>query len=156
MQKLVVCAFTVLAIGVVGACSSSSDNGLGAGLGSFNSALLAVDSSPVALHVRRNPADTIPPSDTVHFKKLPYFVGTNAVDRTPTVTIEPQGTLVPNGLNNVTASFSKARIAHFNGDGLLQGDSTGTTILTYTLTDFNHNRVTQSIDIPITVTVGPL
>jgi len=154
MNRLVVCAITVLAVGAV-ACSSDDNNGANAGLGTFATVVLSVDSSPVALHVERNPADTIPRSDTVHFKKLPFLVGDDAVDRTPTVFVEPSGDSVSNGLDNVSATFSNDGIAEFNDDGELVGDTVGTTVLTYTLTDVNHSNATTSVNIPITVTVGP-
>ena len=144
MQRFVVCAFTVLAIGAVGACSSSSDNnGSSAGLGSFTSAVLAVDSSPVVLHVYVDPTDPT------------AYLPTDNVDRTPTVTILPQNLVVPNGNNNVSASFSDPSIADFDSNGLLEGLAPGTTVLTYTFTDYNHARATQSINIPITVLAGP-
>jgi hypothetical protein len=155
MNRLVVCAITVLAVTVV-ACSDENTSGEDAGLNNpFSSVVLDVDSSPVTLHVKRNPADTIPKTDTAHYKKVPYYVGDDAVDRTPTVIVLPSGDTVSNGLNNVAATFSNDGIAEFNDDGELVGDTVGTTVLTYTFTDYNHNHATTSVDIPVTVSVGP-
>jgi len=115
--------------------------------------VVTVDSTSLSLHVIRNPADTFPPSDTTHHES--FFVGDDSVAQDPTVTIEPQGTIVPNGANNIAASFSVPGIVDFNDSGFLQADSTGTTVLTYTFTDFNHQNATSSVSVPITVTVGP-
>jgi hypothetical protein len=155
MNRLVVCAITVLAVGVV-ACSDENTSGEDAGLNNpFSSVELAVDSSPVTLHVKRNPADTIPITDTANYEPLPYYVGDDAVDRTPAVLVLPSGDTVSNGLNNVSATFSNDGIAEFDDDGALVGDTVGTTVLTYTFTDYNHNHATTSVNIPITVSVGP-
>lgn len=156
MNRLVVCAITVLVVGAV-ACSSSTDNGQDSGLGTFDSQVMTVDSSPVLLHVFRNPADTLLPSNP-KFKVLPFYVSGDTADRTPTVTILPQNTVVPNGNDNIAPSFSTADIAFFDfeGDFLIEGNAPGTTVLTYTLTDRNHNNATQLINIPVTVVVEPV
>lgn len=150
MKRLVVFAVSVLAVGVV-ACSSDDPNGLKSGLST--SATMTADSSPVLLHVYRNPADTIPKSDTVHYKKLPYYLPADEDDRSPVIT-DNNGVVVPNGDNNVVATFSKPRIADIADDGAIEGDSLGTTVMTYTFTDFNQNHATQATTIPITVVIG--
>ncbi|HLB07968.1 MAG TPA: hypothetical protein VK617_00440 [Gemmatimonadaceae bacterium] len=110
---------------------------------------MTADSSPVVVHVYHNPDFSVT-NDTV-----PAFLASDDVDRTPTITILPQNVVVPNGTDNVTASFSDPSIADLDGNGFIEGLAPGTTVMTWTFTDFNHNNATQSINIPITVVVGP-
>jgi len=70
---------------------------------------------------------------------------------TPTATIEPQNVMVVNGTANMTFSFSNPDVAEINGSGYVQGDAPGTTTLTITYTDVNHNFATTTLDVPITV-----
>ena len=76
-------------------------------------------------------------------------------DFAPVATLEPQGVAVANGGDNMTFSFSNPAVAEINGDGLLQGDAVGTTTLTVTYTDVDHNFATTTMDIPVTVTAAP-
>jgi hypothetical protein len=76
-------------------------------------------------------------------------------DFAPVATLEPQGVAVANGSDNMTFSFSNPAVAEINGDGLLQGDAVGTTTLTVTYTDVDHNFATTTLDIPVTVTAAP-
>ncbi len=148
MKRLVVFAVSVLAVGVV-ACSSDDPNGLKSGLST--SSVMYADSSPVVVHVTRNPADTIPKSDTAHYKKLPYYVPTDSVDRVPTI-LTQNGDTVLNGYDNVVATFNPDGIADVDdATAAIEGDSPGHTVLTYTYTDFNQKHATQATNIPITV-----
>lgn len=73
----------------------------------------------------------------------------------PVATLEPQGVAVANGTDNMTFSFSDPAVAEINGDGNLQGDAVGSTTLTVTYTDVDHNFATTTLAIPVTVTAAP-
>lgn len=79
----------------------------------------------------------------------------NAVAFGPVATLEPQGAVIANGSTNMTYSFSDPSIAEINGDGNLQGDAVGTTTLTVTYTDVDHNFATTTLAIPVRVTAAP-
>lgn len=79
----------------------------------------------------------------------------DSAEFTPTATIEPQNVVVVNGTANMTYSFANPAVAHINDSGYLQGDEAGSTTLTVTYTDVNHNFATTSVDVPVTVTGGP-
>jgi hypothetical protein len=73
-----------------------------------------------------------------------------------TVTLVPQGTVIPNGFLNVSYSFSDPAVAHINDSGFIQGDAVGTTTLTATYTDPSHaNATTTSNDVTVHVTAAP-
>ena len=72
---------------------------------------------------------------------------------TPSATIEPQNLVIANGTDNMTFSFSNPDVAEINGSGYVQGDAAGTTTLTITYTNVNHNFATTTLDVPITVGV---
>ena len=75
---------------------------------------------------------------------------------TTTVTLVPQGSVVPNGTDNVVYTFSNPDVAHFNDSGYLQGDEAGTTTLVATYTDKNHDFAeTTSNVVTITVLSAP-
>ncbi|MDB4910337.1 MAG: hypothetical protein JWO39_1160 [Gemmatimonadetes bacterium] len=71
---------------------------------------------------------------------------------TTTVTLVPQGTVVPNGSLNVQYAFSNPDVAHINDSGFIQGDAAGTTTLTATYTDPSHNFATTTSNV-VTITV---
>jgi outer membrane lipoprotein SlyB len=73
----------------------------------------------------------------------------------PVATIEPQGTVIGNGLTNMTFAFSDPAVAEINSDGNLQADAAGTSTLTITYTDVDHSFTTSTLAIPITVTAAP-
>lgn len=79
----------------------------------------------------------------------------NAVAFAPVATLEPQGVVVANGLDNMTFSFANPDVAALNDDGNLQGFSVGTTTVTVTYVDVDHNFATTTLDIPITVSAAP-
>jgi hypothetical protein len=78
-----------------------------------------------------------------------------AVALTPVATLEPQGVAVANGLDNMSFVFADENIAHFNDDGNLQGFAVGTTNVTVTYTDVDHDFATTTLVIPITVLAAP-
>jgi hypothetical protein len=78
-----------------------------------------------------------------------------AVALAPVATLEPQGVVVANGSDNMTFSFANEAVAHLNDDGNLQGYSTGSTSVTVTYTDVDHNFATTTLVIPITVSAAP-
>jgi hypothetical protein len=73
----------------------------------------------------------------------------------PVATLEPQNAVIANGSTNMTFAFSNPAVAEINSDGDLQGDAVGTTTLTITYTDVNHNLATSTLAVPITVTAAP-
>jgi len=75
----------------------------------------------------------------------------DSAEFTPTATIEPQGVLIANGTQNMTFTFANPAIAEINGSGFVQGDAPGTTTLTITYTDVNHDFTQTTLDVPITV-----
>ena len=79
----------------------------------------------------------------------------NAVAFAPVATLEPQGVVVANGSDNMTFSFANPDVASLNDDGNLQGFSVGTTTVTVTYVDVDHNFATTTLDIPITVSAAP-
>jgi hypothetical protein len=78
-----------------------------------------------------------------------------AVTLAPVATLEPQGAVVQNGLDNMTFAFDDEEIAHLNDDGNLQGYSPGTTNVTVTYVDVDHDFATTTLVIPITVLSAP-
>jgi hypothetical protein len=72
----------------------------------------------------------------------------------PIATIEPQDVVIANGTANMTYSFADPDVAHINDSFFVQGDEVGTTTLTITYTDVNHNFATTSVDVPVTVTAA--
>ena len=122
----------VVAVGVVAAaaCTKHDNNSI---TGSTDYTLVTVGSDPTSF--------TVPVGDSAAF--------------TPTATIEPQGVAIANATDNMTFSFSNPDIAEVNGSGFVQGDAVGTTTLTITYTDVNHNFATTTLDVPVTVTAAP-
>jgi hypothetical protein len=78
-----------------------------------------------------------------------------AVALAPVATLEPQGVAVANGTDNMSFAFGDEDIAHLNDDGNLQGYSVGTTNLTVTYTDVDHDFATTTLVIPVTVLAAP-
>ena len=122
----------VVAVGVVAAaaCTKHDSNSI---TGSTDYTSVTVGSDPTSF--------TVPVGDSAAF--------------TPTATIEPQGVAIANATDNMTFSFSNPDIAEVNGSGFVQGDAVGTTTLTITYTDVNHNFATSTLDVPVTVTGAP-
>ena len=79
----------------------------------------------------------------------------DSAEFTPTATIEPQGVAIANALDNMTFTFANPAVAEVNASGFVQGDSVGSTTLTITYTDVNHNFATSTLDVPVTVTAAP-
>lgn len=79
----------------------------------------------------------------------------DSAEITPTAKIEPQDIAIANGIDNMTFTFANSSIAEINGSGYVQGDAVGSTTLTITYTDVDHNYATTSIDVPVTVTGAP-
>jgi hypothetical protein len=75
----------------------------------------------------------------------------DSAEFTPTATTEPQGAVIANGIDNMTFSFANPAIAEINGSGYVQGDAPGSTTLTITYTDVNHNFATTTLDVPVIV-----
>jgi len=128
-RQMLMLAVAVAAISAV-ACTKKDSNSI-TGNTDFTSVTLSSDP----------PSFTIPVTDSAEF--------------TPTVKIEPQDVVVPNGIDNMTFTFANPDIAEINGSGFVQGDAVGTTTLTITYTDVDHNYETTSIDVPVTVTGAP-
>ena len=122
----------VVAVGVVAAaaCTKKDSNSI---TGSTDYTSVQLSSDPTSF--------TVAQGDSAEF--------------TPTATIEPQGVVIANGLDNMTFSFSNPDVAEINGSGFVQGDAVGTTTLTITYTDVNHNFATSTLDVPVTVTGAP-
>jgi len=122
----------VVAVGVVAAaaCTKKDSNSI---TGSTDYTSVTVGSDPTSF--------TVTVGDSAEF--------------TPTATIEPQGVAIANASDNMTFSFSNPDVAEINGSGFVQGDAVGTTTLTITYTDVNHNFATSTLDVPITVTGAP-
>ena len=124
MLRLAIVAAAVLA---AAACTKHDANSL---TGTTDYTSVAVSSDPTSF--------TIAKGDSAEF--------------TPTATTEPQGSVIANGSANMTFSFANPAIAEVNGSGFVQGDAVGTTTLTITYTDVNHNFATTTLDVPVTVT----
>jgi hypothetical protein len=122
----------VVAVGVVAAtaCTKHDSNSI---TGSTDYTSVTVASDPTSF--------TIAQGDSAAF--------------TPTATIEPQGVAIANATDNMTFTFANPNIAEVNGSGYVQGDAVGTTTLTITYTDVNHNFTTSTLDVPVTVTAVP-
>jgi len=75
----------------------------------------------------------------------------DSVEFTPTATIEPQGVVIANGTQNMTFAFANPAIAEINGSGFVQGDAPGTTTLTITYTDVNHDFTQTTLSVPVIV-----
>ncbi len=122
----------VVAVGVVAAaaCTKKDSNSI-TGSTDYTSVQLASDPGSF----------TVPVGDSAEF--------------TPTATIEPQGVAIANATANMTFSFADPTIAEVNGSGFVQGDAVGSTTLTITYTDVNHNFTTTTLDVPVTVIAAP-
>jgi hypothetical protein len=122
----------VVAVGVVAAaaCTKKDSNSI---TGSTDYTSVQLSSDPGSF--------TVPLGDSAAFS--------------PVATTEPQGVVIANGLDNMTFSFANPDIAEINGSGFVQGDAAGSTTLTVTYTDVNHNFATTTLDIPVTVTGAP-
>jgi hypothetical protein len=122
----------VVAVGVVAAaaCTKKDSNSI---TGSNDYTSVQLSSNPTAF--------TVPVGDSAEF--------------TPTATIEPQGVAIANATDNMTFSFANSSIAEVNGSGFVQGDAVGSTTLTITYTDVNHDFATTTLDVPVTVTAVP-
>jgi len=143
----------VVAAGLMSAAAcTKKDNNTITGTTDYTSVALASDPTSFSVHIMRNPADTIPITDTAYVP-LPYYVPSDSTLFTPTAKIEPQDIAISNGADNMTFTFGSP-IAAINGSGFVQGDTVGTTTLTITYTDVNHAYATTSIVVPVTVTLG--
>jgi hypothetical protein len=122
----------VVAVGVVAAaaCTKHDSNSI---TGSTDYTSVTVSSDPTSF--------TVPVGDSAEFS--------------PTATIEPQGVAIANASANMTFSFANPAIAEVNASGFVQGDAVGTTTLTITYTDVNHNFTTSTLDVPVTVIGAP-
>jgi hypothetical protein len=116
----------VIAVLASVACSPKDISGI-SGTTGFSSISLTTDSTAIHLNVG------------------------DVVTVTPVVKIEPQDLVVPNGADNVRFTFSNPDVANLDEDGNVAALAAGTTTLTLTYTDANHDFATTSIDIPITV-----
>jgi Big-like domain-containing protein len=124
-----------LAVGALGvvaaaACTKHDSNAI---TGNTDYTSVTVGSDPTSF--------TVPLGDSAEF--------------TPTATIEPQGAAIANAAANMTFSFSNPDVAEVNASGFVQGDAVGTTTLTITYTDVNHDFATSTLDVPVTVTAAP-
>jgi hypothetical protein len=133
------------------ACTKKDNNSI---TGNTDYSSVAVSSDPTSFHVHvmRNPADTIAPSNPAYVP-LPFYVASDSTLFTPTAKIEPQDVVISNGADNMSFTFSNP-IAHINGSSYVQGDSLGTSTMTITYIDVNHNFAPTTLDVPITVTLG--
>ena len=122
----------VVAVGVVAAaaCTKKDSNSI---TGSTDYTSVTVGSDPTSF--------TVAVGDSAAF--------------TPTATIEPQGVAIANATDNMTFSFANPNVAEVNGSGFVQGDAVGSTTLTITYTDVNHNFTTSTLTVPVTVTGAP-
>ena len=127
MLRLTIVAVAVMA---AAACTKRDNNSI---TGSTDYTSVSLGSDPTSF--------TVPVGDSAEF--------------TPTATIEPQGVAIANATDNMTFSFSNPDVAEINGSGFVQGDAVGTTTLTITYTDVNHNFATSTLDVPVTVTGAP-
>jgi hypothetical protein len=132
------------------ACTKKDINAI-TGSTDYTSVQLSSDPTSFSVHVVRNPADTIASSDPAYVP-LPYYVAADSTAFTPTATIEPQGVAISNGTDNMTFTFAPA-IASVNSSSYVQGDTLGTSTMTITYTDVNHDFTTTSITVPVTVTL---
>jgi Big-like domain-containing protein len=122
----------VVAVGVMAAagCDKKDSNSI---TGSTDYTSVSLSSDPTSF--------TVPVGDSAEF--------------TPTATIEPQGVAIANGAANMTFSFANPDIAEVNASGFVQGDEVGSTTLTITYTDVNHDFATTTLDVPVTVIAAP-
>ncbi|MGH7621787.1 MAG: Ig-like domain-containing protein [Gemmatimonadaceae bacterium] len=74
---------------------------------------------------------------------------------TPTAKIEPQDVAISNAIDNMNFSFADPDVAEVNGSGYVQGDAVGTTTLTITYIDVNHDFAATTLVVPVTVTAAP-
>jgi hypothetical protein len=126
-NKMLRLAFVAAAVTAAAACTKNDANSL---TGTTDYTSVSVTSDPTSFNLD---------------------VGDSA-EFTPTATTEPQGTVIANGNANMTYSFANPTIAEINGSGFVQGDAPGTTTLTITYTDVNHQFATTSVTVPVTVT----
>jgi hypothetical protein len=125
-NKMLRLAVVAVAVVTVAACDKNDNDSI---TGSTDYTSVSVGSDPTSFNVD---------------------VGDSA-EFTPTATIEPQGVVIANGTQNMTFTFANPAIAEINGSGFVQGDAPGTTTLTITYTDVNHNFATTTLDVPVTV-----
>ncbi len=150
-MKFMLAAVSVCAL--LAACAKRDSNAI-TGSTDYTSVALSSDPSAFVLHVHLVPRaidttdagiDTVPaheePSDSIAFD--------------PVATLMPQGVVLSNGQNNMTYAFSNSAVASINESFFVQGDTTGTTNLTVTYTDVNHDFATTSLVLPVTVTQVP-
>ncbi|HMI57139.1 MAG TPA: hypothetical protein VK511_03775 [Gemmatimonadaceae bacterium] len=126
-NKMLRLAFVAVAVTAAAACDKKDSNSV---TGSTDYTSVSVASDPTSFNVD---------------------VGDSAAF-SPTATTEPEGVVIANGPANMTFSFANPAIAEINGSGYVQGDAPGTTTLTITYTDVNHNFATTTLDVPVTVT----
>jgi len=124
----------VVAVGVVAAvaCTKTDSNSI---TGSTDYTSVSLTADPTSF--------TIPQGDSAAL--------------TPTATIEPQGVAIANATDNMTFTFANPAIADFDitSSNYIHADAVGSTTLTITYVDVNHDFATTSIDIPVTVTAAP-
>jgi hypothetical protein len=125
-NKMLRLAFVAVAVTAAAACDKKDSNSV---TGTTDYTSVSVASDPTSFNVD---------------------VGDSAAF-TPTATTEPEGAVIANGSANMTFSFADPTIAEINGSGYVQGDAPGSTTLTITYTDVNHNFATTTLDVPVTV-----
>lgn len=146
-KMLMITAAAVIA--ATAACDKKDSNAI-TGTTDYTSISLSSDPTSFNVHVFRNPADTLAPEDS-GYVPLPYFVAADSIEFAPVAKIEPQDVAIANGTQNMTFIFAPG-IAEVNGSGFVQGDTLGTSTLTITYTDVNHDFAQTSITAPVTVT----
>jgi hypothetical protein len=120
----------IAALAVMAACTKHDSNSI---TGATGYTSVAVSSDPTSF--------TVVKGDSAEFA--------------PIATTEPDGVEIANGSANMTFTFANPAVAEINGSGFVQGDSVGSTTLTITYTDVNHNFATSTFDVPVTVTAVP-
>jgi hypothetical protein len=137
------------------ACTKKDFNAI-TGTSDFTSVALSSDPATFDLHVRLEPQTITVDSSTTPFTvdTVPaHYVPADSVAFDPIATLEPQGVAVANGQDNMSYTFGDSKVASINESFYVQGDTVGTTTLTVTYTDVDHNFTTTPLVLPVTVTV---
>lgn len=149
--KMLRLVFVAAAVTAAVACEKKDSNSI-TGTTDYTSVALSADPTSFNLHVHIVPQKI----DTAESGAIDTVVAhAEAVDSiafSPVAKIEPQDIPIANGLANMTFA---SPIAEVNSSSYVQGDTTGTGVLTITYTDVNHGFATTTLDIPVTVTLAP-
>jgi hypothetical protein len=151
MNRTVLMFTAAAVIAATAACDKKDSNAI---TGNTDYTSVAITPTTSSLHVKLVPDSIFFDSLAGHNDTIPaHIVPVDSVKLA--VSIEPQDVPIANALTNAVTSFSDDGVAEITDDSYLVPDDVGTTTLTVTYTDVNHDFAETTQVIPITVTLAP-